>query len=75
MNARFHRRAMLQLLAAPLFASKFTDVTAAAGLSRARNVSGAPIDKRYLVAERRKAYAELQTPPCDTHTCHSCGAC
>jgi radical SAM superfamily enzyme YgiQ (UPF0313 family) len=33
------------------------------------------VDKRYLVAERRKAYAELQTPPCDTHTCHSCGAC
>jgi radical SAM superfamily enzyme YgiQ (UPF0313 family) len=33
------------------------------------------VDKRYLVAERRKAYAELQTPPCDTHTCHSCSAC
>jgi radical SAM superfamily enzyme YgiQ (UPF0313 family) len=33
------------------------------------------VDKRYLVAERRKAHAELQTPPCDTHTCHSCGAC
>src|SRR5215468_10401781 len=33
------------------------------------------VDKRYLVAERRKAYAELQTPPCDTHTCHTCGAC
>ncbi len=51
MSARFHRRAMLQLLAAPLFASKFTDITAAAGLSRARNVSGAPADKRYLVEE------------------------
>jgi radical SAM superfamily enzyme YgiQ (UPF0313 family) len=33
------------------------------------------VDKRYLVAERRKAYGELQTPPCDTHTCHSCAAC
>jgi hypothetical protein len=33
------------------------------------------VDKRYLLAERRKARAELQTPPCDTHTCHSCGAC
>jgi radical SAM superfamily enzyme YgiQ (UPF0313 family) len=33
------------------------------------------VDKRYLVAERRKARAEVQTPPCDTHTCHACGAC
>jgi len=33
------------------------------------------IDKRYLLAERRKAFAGLQTPPCDTATCHSCGAC
>jgi radical SAM superfamily enzyme YgiQ (UPF0313 family) len=33
------------------------------------------VDKRYLLAERRKAHAELQTPPCDTHTCTSCGAC
>jgi len=33
------------------------------------------VDKRYLLAERRKARAELQTPPCDTHTCHACGAC
>jgi radical SAM superfamily enzyme YgiQ (UPF0313 family) len=33
------------------------------------------VDKRYLLAERRKAYAEIQTPPCDTHTCHTCGAC
>jgi hypothetical protein len=51
MSARLHRRAMLQLFAAPLFASKFTDITAAAGLARARNVSGAPADKRYLVEE------------------------
>lgn len=51
MSARFHRRALLQLLAAPLFAAKFTDVTVPAGLSRARNVSGAPADKRYLVEE------------------------
>ena len=33
------------------------------------------VDKRYLLAERRKAFAELQTPPCDTATCHTCGAC
>jgi radical SAM superfamily enzyme YgiQ (UPF0313 family) len=33
------------------------------------------VDKRYLLAERRKAYGEVQTPPCDTHTCTSCGAC
>jgi radical SAM superfamily enzyme YgiQ (UPF0313 family) len=33
------------------------------------------VDKRYLLAERRKAYQEGQTPPCDTHTCHTCGAC
>jgi radical SAM superfamily enzyme YgiQ (UPF0313 family) len=33
------------------------------------------VDKRYLAAERRKALMEVQTPPCDTHTCHACGAC
>jgi radical SAM superfamily enzyme YgiQ (UPF0313 family) len=33
------------------------------------------VDKRYLLAERRKALSEVQTPPCDTHTCHSCAAC
>jgi radical SAM superfamily enzyme YgiQ (UPF0313 family) len=33
------------------------------------------VDSRYLRAERRKALAELQTPPCDTHTCHACAAC
>lgn len=33
------------------------------------------VDKRFLLAERRKAYAEIETPPCDTHTCHACGAC
>ena len=33
------------------------------------------VDKRYLLAERRKAFAELQTAPCDTHTCQACGAC
>jgi len=33
------------------------------------------VDKRYLLAERRKALAEIQTPPCDTATCHTCGAC
>ena len=30
---------------------------------------------RPFLAERRKAHGEIQTPPCDTHTCHSCGAC
>src|SRR5437773_1969821 len=33
------------------------------------------VDKRYLLAERRKAFGEIQTPPCDTATCHTCGAC
>jgi radical SAM superfamily enzyme YgiQ (UPF0313 family) len=33
------------------------------------------VDRRYLVAERRKAFAEMQTPPCDTATCHTCAAC
>jgi radical SAM superfamily enzyme YgiQ (UPF0313 family) len=33
------------------------------------------VEKRYLVAERRKAFAALETPPCDTATCHACGAC
>jgi radical SAM superfamily enzyme YgiQ (UPF0313 family) len=33
------------------------------------------VDKRYLLAERRKAFAEVQTAPCDTATCHACGAC
>jgi radical SAM superfamily enzyme YgiQ (UPF0313 family) len=33
------------------------------------------VDKRYLLAERRKAVGEIQTPPCDTHTCQACGAC
>jgi radical SAM superfamily enzyme YgiQ (UPF0313 family) len=33
------------------------------------------VDKRYLLAERRKAFVALQTPPCDTATCHACGAC
>ena len=33
------------------------------------------VDKRYLLAERRKAFGEIETPPCDTATCHTCGAC
>jgi len=33
------------------------------------------VSKQYLLAERRKAYAALQTPPCDTSTCRSCQAC
>jgi radical SAM superfamily enzyme YgiQ (UPF0313 family) len=33
------------------------------------------VDKRYLLAERRKAFAGLETPPCDTATCRTCGAC
>src|SRR5438445_104279 len=51
MSARLHRRALLQLLAAPVFAAKFTDVTVPAGLGHARNVSGSPDAKRYLVEE------------------------
>jgi radical SAM superfamily enzyme YgiQ (UPF0313 family) len=33
------------------------------------------VDKRYLVAEWRKAMLERQTQPCDVATCHTCGAC
>ncbi len=33
------------------------------------------IAKRYLLAERRKALLAIQTPPCDTSTCRTCGAC
>ncbi len=33
------------------------------------------VDKRFLLAERRKAFAARETPPCDTATCHACGAC
>jgi radical SAM superfamily enzyme YgiQ (UPF0313 family) len=33
------------------------------------------VDKRYLLAEWRKALLERETPPCDVATCHSCGAC
>jgi radical SAM superfamily enzyme YgiQ (UPF0313 family) len=33
------------------------------------------IEKSFLWVERRKASASRQTPPCDTATCTSCGAC
>ncbi len=33
------------------------------------------VDKRFLLAEWRKALLERQTPPCDVATCHACGAC
>ncbi|GBD24883.1 hypothetical protein HRbin30_00197 [bacterium HR30] len=33
------------------------------------------LSKGYLRVERRKAYSALQTPPCDTATCRTCGAC
>lgn len=33
------------------------------------------MDVRFLMAERRKAFAALQTPPCDVATCHACAAC
>ena len=33
------------------------------------------VDKRYLLAEWRKAILERETAPCDVATCHSCGAC
>jgi hypothetical protein len=51
MSVRVHRRAFLHLLAGPALAAKFTDITVAAGLGNARNASGAPEDKRYLVEE------------------------
>jgi hypothetical protein len=47
----FCRRGFLQLLAAPAFAARFTDVTARAGLGDARNVSGAAENKRLLLEE------------------------
>ena len=33
------------------------------------------VDKRYLLAEWRKARLERETPPCDVATCRTCGAC
>ena len=51
MSFTFSRRAMLQLLTAPLFATKFTDVTVRAGLGHAYNVSGAAENKRSLLEE------------------------
>jgi hypothetical protein len=33
------------------------------------------IAKSFLWIERRKAFLERQTPPCDTATCTSCAAC
>src|SRR3954471_9437021 len=51
MKALLRRRAFLGLVAAPAFAAQFADVTAAAGLAKALNVSGARDDKRYLVEE------------------------
>jgi radical SAM superfamily enzyme YgiQ (UPF0313 family) len=33
------------------------------------------INKSYLWVERRKAFMARQTPPCDTTTCTTCGAC
>jgi enediyne biosynthesis protein E4 len=40
-----------QLLAGPHDGAAFTDITAAAGLSHALNVSGSPADKRFLLEE------------------------
>ena len=51
MSARLQRRTFLQLLATPLLAAKFTDVTVPAGLGKARNISGSPQDKQYLIEE------------------------
>src|SRR5262245_48327881 len=45
------RRAFLQVLAAPALTPKFSDITARAGLSSARNVSGSPENQRYLLEE------------------------
>ncbi len=33
------------------------------------------IERDYLWLERRRAFAERETEPCDVATCHSCGAC
>lgn len=33
------------------------------------------VEKRYLLAEWRKARAAIETPPCDVSTCRTCGAC
>lgn len=33
------------------------------------------IDPAYLRLERRRAFAERETEPCDVATCHTCGAC
>ncbi len=33
------------------------------------------VDRRYLWAERRRAFAGRETEPCDVATCHTCGAC
>lgn len=33
------------------------------------------ISKAYLAVERRKAFLDRQTPPCDTTTCTTCAAC
>ena len=51
MSGSFNRRTLLQLLAAPVFAAKFTDITASAGLAHARNVSGEPENKQSLLEE------------------------
>jgi hypothetical protein len=51
MSRLLDRRAFLQVLAAPALAPKFSDITARAGLSNARNVSGSADNKRYLVEE------------------------
>jgi hypothetical protein len=51
MSRLLDRRTFLQVLAAPAVAPKFSDITARAGLSNARNVSGSADNKRYLVEE------------------------
>lgn len=33
------------------------------------------VEKRYLLAEWKKAMLERETPPCDVATCQTCGAC
>jgi hypothetical protein len=51
MSARLNRRAFFHLLGAPALAARFADITVPAGLGNARNVSGSPQDKQYLVEE------------------------
>jgi enediyne biosynthesis protein E4 len=51
MSITLTRRTLLQLLASPLLAAKFSDITVPAGLGDARNISGSRENKRTLLEE------------------------